>query len=29
MNTNFLDTTRRDLYDKVKNFTLKVKFENF
>jgi hypothetical protein len=29
MNTTFLDTTRRDLYNNVKKFTLKAKFENF
>ncbi len=29
MNATFLDTTRRELYQNVKNFTLKARFENF
>ena len=29
LNATFLDTTRRDLFNNVKNFTLKTKFENF
>jgi hypothetical protein len=29
MNATFLDTSRRDLYNNVKNFTLKAKFVNF
>ena len=29
MNATFLDTTRRDLYNNVKNFNLKANFENF
>ena len=29
MNATFLDTTRLNQYNNVKNFTLKAKFENF
>jgi hypothetical protein len=29
MNATFLDTTRRDLYNNVKNFTFNARFENF
>ncbi len=29
MNATFLDTTRRDLCNNLKNFTLKAKFESF
>ena len=29
MNATFLDTTRPNLYNNLKNFTLNAKFENF